>query len=278
MIVQKNLYAVARNLNNLCLNVDANRLGDDNTFISVQYNGTNPAIVTVKVGSSVEVNGNLYTIEVADEVFTMANRDHKYIIFDGTTFSSASTRGTENPLKCGWYQSDLVNRTLKWKIDQHLSGSQNALPFNNVINIDSLFYIDTLALVGGSVGEDLTTGFIVKKPVIILCNIVYDNSYTTPGDYFTSQNMILQSYYLEPARVILGVTYPAEKKWSDIELKAHAVNICFNVSPGYYRMAFRGTVSHGTPRCESKISIIGCFGDKEISDDVVVINPTYTEW
>lgn len=115
-IVKRNNYLPGQNLTNLSENVDLNRVGDDKTFISVDY-GTSPATVTIEAGSIIEANGAVYDI-TSDEIFQMTSTSHLYIIFDGTAFSSAATIGTERPDKGGFYQSDNTSRTLKFIIDQ----------------------------------------------------------------------------------------------------------------------------------------------------------------
>ena len=117
-IEQLNSYMPGQNLNNLANNVDYNRLGDDKTLIEADFSGS-PAEITVKIGSLWEVNGNLYTIDTADEVFTMDNAAHNYITFnEATEFGSAATAGTWDAEKQGFYQADGVTRTLCWYIDQ----------------------------------------------------------------------------------------------------------------------------------------------------------------
>lgn len=114
-IVQKNLYTPGQNLNNQAENIDLNRVGDDKTFIDVNF-GTSPATITIKTGSRIEANGNLYSVESNDAIFQMASTSHNYITFNGTSFSSAASMGTFDAAKGGYYTG--TTRTLRWYIDQ----------------------------------------------------------------------------------------------------------------------------------------------------------------
>ena len=119
-IIQKNLYLPGQDLTNLAQNVDYNRLGLDRCNITVDF-GVSPAEVTIKQGSLIEVNGNLYAIEAADYVFAMANAAHNYITFTDNplpAFSSAAAIGTYNNAKLGLYNGTNLIRTLRWYIDQ----------------------------------------------------------------------------------------------------------------------------------------------------------------
>jgi len=120
MIVQKNLYLPGQDLTNLAQNVDYNRYQDFKGTITVNF-GTVPATVTVKVGTILEVNGNLYAIETADYVFSMDNATHNYLTFTdnpGVDFGSAAAIGTYSAAKQGYYQAGNLIRTLPFYIDQ----------------------------------------------------------------------------------------------------------------------------------------------------------------
>ena len=120
MIVQKNLYLPGQDLTNLAQNVDYNRYQDFKGTITVNF-GTVPATVTVKVGTILEVNGNLYAIETADYVFQMDNATHKYLTFTdnpAVDFGSAAAIGTYTAAKQGYYQAGNIIRTLPFYIDQ----------------------------------------------------------------------------------------------------------------------------------------------------------------
>ena len=120
MIVQKNLYLPGQDLTNLAQNVDYNRYQDFKGNITVNF-GTVPATVTVKVGTILEVNGNLYAIETADYVFSMDNATHNYLTFTdnpGIDFGSAAAIGTYTAAKQGYYQAGNLIRTLPFYIDQ----------------------------------------------------------------------------------------------------------------------------------------------------------------
>ena len=120
MIVQKNLYLPGQDLTNLAQNVDYNRYQDFKGTITVNF-GTVPATVTVKVGTILEVNGNLYAIETADYVFQMDNATHNYLTFTdnpAVDFGSAAAIGTYTAAKQGYYQAGNLIRTLPFYIDQ----------------------------------------------------------------------------------------------------------------------------------------------------------------
>jgi len=120
MIVQKNLYLPGQDLTNLAQNVDYNRYQDFKGNITVNF-GVSPAEVTVKVGTILEVNGNLYAIETADYVFSMDNATHNYLTFTdnpGVDFGSAAAIGTYSAAKQGYYQAGNLIRTLPFYIDQ----------------------------------------------------------------------------------------------------------------------------------------------------------------
>jgi hypothetical protein len=134
---QLNLYLPNRDLDNLANNVDYNRLAYDGIEIDVDF-GVSPAKITIKKGSLIEVNGNLYTA-TTDEDFTMSLASHNYIVFDGISWSSASGKGTYSPEKQGFYQSDNISKTSKWfivdgnntfYIDKHLYLNSNENTFN----------------------------------------------------------------------------------------------------------------------------------------------------
>jgi hypothetical protein len=124
MAIEKyNVYMPAQNLTNLSLNVDINRIGIDKINIDVNY-GTSPATVSIKEGSIIEVNVNLYVINGSDYTFQMANATHNYITFTDNpspTFGSAAAVGTYSNDKKAYYQADNVTRTLGWFIDQSIS-------------------------------------------------------------------------------------------------------------------------------------------------------------
>jgi hypothetical protein len=134
--VKRNNYLPEQDLTNLAQNVDLNRVSDDKTFISVSFSGS-PATVTIKAGSLIEVNGNQYDI-TSDEVFVMDNGTDSYIIFDGVTFSTAPTVGTERADKGGWYQADDISRTLNWDIDQ-ANNIYGRLAFRNQVYKSNIY-------------------------------------------------------------------------------------------------------------------------------------------
>ena len=119
-ITQRNTYIPGQNIMNMANNIDYNRLNDCKARITVNF-GVSPASVTVKVGSIIEVNGNLYCITGADYTFAMANAAHNYLTFTdnpGTAFSSSASMGTYDAAKQGYYQAGNIIRTLPFYIDQ----------------------------------------------------------------------------------------------------------------------------------------------------------------
>lgn len=131
-IIKVNTYLADRNITNMAVNVDYNRLGEDKTQISVNY-GTTPATVTIKNGSIIECNGNRYLIN-ADYSFQMANAAHNYLTFTDNpaiAFSSAAAIGTFDAEKQGYYQADNLTRTLKFYIDQSGENNQEIIDINN---------------------------------------------------------------------------------------------------------------------------------------------------
>ncbi len=122
------------NLTNLCQNVDYLRLQEDKIQITVSYAGS-PATVTIKKGSMIEINGNLYLI-TADYSFAMANATHNYLTFTDSptpTFSSAVIKGTYSSLKMGYYQADNITKTLKFYVDQ---AGQSSFELVDIIHPD----------------------------------------------------------------------------------------------------------------------------------------------
>jgi hypothetical protein len=117
-----NNYSPGQKLNNQASNIDYNRLSNDLSYITVNF-GTTPATVTVYIGSLIEVNGNYYTVDASNVSFQMANATDNYLTFTDSpsiAYSSASTKGTYNVQKQGFYQTGDIVRTLRWFIDQTL--------------------------------------------------------------------------------------------------------------------------------------------------------------
>jgi len=187
-IIQKNLYLPGQNLTNLAQNVDYNRLGLDRCNITVDFN-VSPANVTIKQGSLIEVNGNLYAIEAADYVFAMANATHNYITFTDNplpAFSSAASIGTYNNAKLGLYDGTNLIRTLRWYIEQ---GAEDVYDINDSVmaynkgglktEVNSYFSLTnalgillshndvTMANANPATTTFTGTSFVIKKPCMI---------------------------------------------------------------------------------------------------------------
>jgi hypothetical protein len=183
MAIEKyNLYMPAQNLTNLSLNVDINRIGIDKINIDVNY-GTSPATVSIKEGSIIEVNGNLYVINGSDYTFQMANATHNYITFTDNpspAFGSAAARGTYRDDKKGFYQVDNVSRTLGWFIDQS----------NDLYCLDSQYKSQNLTKF--KCRSSACNGTFYK---VIFDDILYDNNdeFDAINKRFAAQN---GGYYL----------------------------------------------------------------------------------
>jgi hypothetical protein len=129
-ITQINTYMPAKNLANITVNEDYDRLGDDRAFVTVNP-GTVPATITVLSGSIIECNGNTYYLD-ADESFQMANAAHEYITFTDNpapAFSSQAGAGTFDAIKQGYYTGNA--RVLRFFIDQ--GGTTGILLLDNKI-------------------------------------------------------------------------------------------------------------------------------------------------
>lgn len=128
-------FKADKNLTELAQNVDYNRLGSQDFYITVNY-GTTPATVTVKAGSIFECNGNRYEATI-DEPFQMSNASHNYLTFTDNpvkSFGSTDERGAFSIGKNGYYLSDNKTRVLDMYIDQSGEVSLNlldSLPFFN---------------------------------------------------------------------------------------------------------------------------------------------------
>lgn len=118
-----NNYIPSQDVVNLSNNVPLDIRGKDKTSISVNF-GTSPATVTILKGSLIEHNDDFYLVN-ADYFFQMLNVNHNYLIFNGSSFSSAATIGTFDALKQGYYNGN--DRTLKYFIDQTHEGYCNVL-------------------------------------------------------------------------------------------------------------------------------------------------------
>lgn len=166
MAIEKyNLYMPGQNLTSLALNVDINRIGIDKVNIDVNY-GTVPATVTIKEGSIIEVNGNLYVITGSDYSFQMANAAHNYITFTDNpspAFGSAAVEGTYSNDKKAYYQADNVTRTLGWFIDQTISEHFIYLiRQTQVINPDLMLDRVTVGMSGNQAGPANPVQFNVE--------------------------------------------------------------------------------------------------------------------
>jgi hypothetical protein len=179
-ITQLNLYTPGQNLSNLANNTDYNRLGVDKTNISVNF-GTTPATVSIKQGSIIEANGNLYTVSGADFSFQMTNATDNYIAFaEGTpTFNSVTVKGTYRDDKLGTYQADDSTRTLRWYIDQteETYDLDDSLQSYNIAGLKTemngyAYVFDTTgpitATLTSTIAQTLSQEFFLYKPVNLI--------------------------------------------------------------------------------------------------------------
>lgn len=112
-------FKTDKDLTLMGLNVDYERLGDQDFKFSVNYT-TTPATVTVKDGSIWECNGNRYQAD-GDYTFQLDNANDTYIEFTDnglTSFSSGTNRGTYSIEKNGYYTNNNKTRVLDVYIDQ----------------------------------------------------------------------------------------------------------------------------------------------------------------
>jgi hypothetical protein len=109
-----NNYIPSQDVVNLSNNVPIDIIGKERTAITVNFL-TSPATVTILNGSLIEHNNDFYLVN-ADYSFQMLNVNHNYLIFNGSSFSSAATFGTFDTEKQGYYNGN--DRILKFYIDQ----------------------------------------------------------------------------------------------------------------------------------------------------------------
>lgn len=274
-IVKRNDYSPGKKINNLSVNVDDNRLGNDQTYIEVNHT-TNPSTITVKVGSLVEVNGNNYAIQNTDETFQMSNVTHEYITFTdnpSTSFGSAATRGTWNSAKQGWYQADGVTRTLRHKIYQRGAGDggydtwdqSNKNATENESDSYNSYIIDSenpgalvmkLRVTGtpGSAGTDYSEEFELKKPCWVVMDII-TNTNLTAGQVERKYNGAWAS---AAAYTVLGPSISTVQP-----------GFAF-LGPGRYRISATHPQSYDI---EIDVRIFCIYGDNELPADYVPATP-----
>jgi hypothetical protein len=108
---KKNTYVIGSNndLTNGLANIDYNRVNTDLTV--VEWSGSD---FIVKEGSTLEVNGNLYTVESADETISAASGAVVYN--ESTGWAISSDTPVLRPDKGGYYLSDGVTRVTRWDV------------------------------------------------------------------------------------------------------------------------------------------------------------------
>jgi hypothetical protein len=188
-ITQKNNYSTSQNLSDLTENVDANRLGDDRTNISVNF-GTTPATVSIKQGSWIEANGNLYVVDSADYSFQMSSSSDNYIYFNEAagppaTFTSGTAKGTYRNDKIGTYQANNTSRTIRWYVDQteetynlddslqsyNIAGLKTEVNSYKVVNTTTGLILKTASFTSPPTGNQVSqTEFFLKKPVTLVAD------------------------------------------------------------------------------------------------------------
>lgn len=216
-ITQLNLYSTTQNLSSMANNIDYNRIGVDKTDITVNH-GTSPWTFTIKQGSIIEKDGNLYVIDTADYTLQATSNTHNYIVFTGSAFASSASLGTYDPLKGGYYYAG--NRVLKYYIDytnnleytmaEFNNRAENLRVENNLIvggditgnyntwaNADTLVINETVASAGfASISKTLT----LKKPVNLLVAL------SGTGFFNLSVMIGAYTYYSYAAHGSYGIT------------------------------------------------------------------------
>lgn len=108
---KKNTYVIGSNndLTNALNNIDYNRIGEDSTI--VEWDGSQ---FLVKVGSSLEVNGNLYAVGTADE--TIAASSGVVVYNEATGWAISGDTPVLRADKGGYYLADGVTRVTRWDV------------------------------------------------------------------------------------------------------------------------------------------------------------------
>jgi len=286
-IDQRNVYTPTQNITNLALNVDSNRIGDDRTNITVNFT-TTPATVTVKQGSTIESNGNLYIVTGADYVFQMALATDNYIALYETTpeFKSVTLKGTYDDAKAGVYQADNVTRTIRWYIDQveetyDINDSLQSYNKGGLKTEINSYKIDGTATKGltvfsatqfTAIGAQLESDtFEIYKP----CTFVFDFDPTLYMDFETTISR-------PPFEGILQIEFDggwgANFNFTPQNYLIAGVGVLDNspftlsLNPGKYRVIFKNSVHYGVSLTLG-IYLIGVYGQTNF-DAASVINIT----
>ena len=223
-ITQLNLYLPGQNLTNLAQNSDYNRLNDCKMAITVNF-GVSPAEVTVKIGSLIEVNGNLYAIDTADYVFSMDNATHNYLTFTdnpAVDFGSAAAIGTYTAAKQGYYQAGNLIRTLPFYIDQVNKSYVYLIDDNKgglvpaTKKFTHIVVHSTIALTGNTPGEVIKLNIVDHDQLSEWDSVNYQFTCPESGYYFisvgltiswTANNILLSVLYVKKDAAVIGYDY-----------------------------------------------------------------------
>lgn len=161
---KKNTYVIGSNndLTNALNNIDYNRIGEDSTI--VEWDGSQ---FLVKVGSSLEVNGNLYAVGTADE--TIAASSGVVVYNEATGWAISGDTPVLRADKGGYYLADGVTRVTRWDVlatgavylnasrqlfSEETIDSINANEANlSTLDVSGSATIDTLTIGGGLFNE-----------------------------------------------------------------------------------------------------------------------------
>jgi hypothetical protein len=258
-ITQKNLYSTTQNLSNLTVNVDANRLGDDRTNISVNF-GTTPATVSIKQGSWIEANGNIYVVDSADYSFQMNSSSDNYIYFNEAagpppTFTSGTVKGTYDNAKAGTYQANNTSRTIRWYVDQT----------EETYNLD-----DSLQSynIGGLKTEQNSYKVVSASTGLTLVNHNYSgiaNPATTTFEFLVKKPITLVFDYTTSASIAITLDIEFNSTWVNVytsgTLTAASGTLFLSyMTPGNHRVVSSYIAPGGGDSATFNLYMIGVYG------------------
>lgn len=256
-ITQLNQYSTSQNIANLANNVDYNRIGEDLTYITVNFT-TN--VVSIKVGSMIEANGNLYVVQTADYTIGSAT-GVQYIHFSGTAFTLSTDKGVYDEAKGGYYDTATgLKRVLKWVVD-----STNEDVLSNY-NINAYTY-DTTGISTGFYSETITNptaanpyktiNFKLKKFVSIEIKITYGSGSSVGG-----WQLFFKSKDGTYGTLINGSNHSGTIASDNIRL--------INLAPGEYKIEVDTVTATGSSTMDVFIYSIYEFANGSISNTDII--------